>query len=71
MSRLDDETVAVRAATPAESALHFCHCYQSTAPLGGDFFNVVPVSETDAGIFIRGVMGHGSPPRWSRRSSAG
>lgn len=48
-----------RAATPAESALHFCHCYQSTAALGGDFFNVVPVSETDAGIFICDVMGHG------------
>ncbi len=48
-----------RSATPSESALHFCHRYQSTATLSGDFFSVVPVSESDAGIFICDVMGHG------------
>lgn len=59
-----------RSATPSESALHFCHCYQSTTTLSGDFFSVIPVSESDAGIFICDVMGHGIRRRCSRRLSA-
>jgi len=44
---------------PEHSALRFCHHYQPTSTLGGDFFEVVVPSETQAGIFIGDVMGHG------------
>lgn len=44
---------------PEESALEFCHHYQPTSTLGGDFFEVVVLSDTQAGIFIGDVMGHG------------
>jgi len=44
---------------PEQSALRFCHYYQPTSTLGGDFFEVVVPSETQAGIFIGDVMGHG------------
>lgn len=41
------------------SALHFCHRYIPAATLGGDFFHVLAISDTLAGIFIADVMGHG------------
>ena len=45
---------------PAEqSALQFCSKYLPTTTLGGDFFHILPVSDTEAGIFICDVMGHG------------
>ena len=48
-----------RTATPAESALRFFSRYLPTATLGGDFFHVQPISDTEAGVFICDVMGHG------------
>ena len=42
-----------------ESALAFWHLYRPSAMVGGDFFNVLAVSETVAGVFICDVMGHG------------
>ncbi len=46
--------------TPAkESALHFYHRYLPTGAVGGDFFDVLRISDTQAGVFICDVMGHG------------
>ena len=43
----------------AESTLRFHHLYKPTIALGGDFFDVLPISDTQAGVFICDVMGHG------------
>jgi serine phosphatase RsbU (regulator of sigma subunit)/CheY-like chemotaxis protein len=40
-------------------ALRFHHRYLPTATVGGDFFDVLPLSESAAGVFICDVMGHG------------
>jgi sigma-B regulation protein RsbU (phosphoserine phosphatase) len=42
-----------------DSLLSFCHRYHPTGQVGGDFFNVVPLAENKAGLFICDVMGHG------------
>ena len=48
------------ATVPAEqSALEFCHRYLPTGAVGGDFFNIRPLSDTRVGVFICDVMGHG------------
>jgi phosphoserine phosphatase RsbU/P len=44
---------------PEESWLRFCHWYQPAEQVGGDFFCVIPLSETAAGVFICDVLGHG------------
>lgn len=44
---------------PEQSAVQFCHRYRSTTELGGDFFDLLPVSDTQAGVLICDVMGHG------------
>jgi sigma-B regulation protein RsbU (phosphoserine phosphatase) len=45
---------------PAEqAALSFHSKYLPTNTLGGDFFHVIPVSDTEAGVLICDVMGHG------------
>jgi sigma-B regulation protein RsbU (phosphoserine phosphatase) len=46
-------------ANPADSGLRFCHRYLPTGAVGGDYFNVTALSDTEAGIFICDVMGHG------------
>ena len=46
-------------ARPEENALRFVSRYLPTTTLGGDFFHVVPISDTRAGVFICDVMGHG------------
>ena len=46
-------------ASPEQSALKFSHRYLPAASVGGDFFNVFPITETTAGVFICDVMGHG------------
>lgn len=48
-----------RSATKAESALRFCHRFIPAAELAGDFFSVYARSDSEAGIFICDVMGHG------------
>ncbi len=40
-------------------ALHFVHLYEPAGGVGGDFFDVLPVSDTAAGVMICDVMGHG------------
>ena len=45
---------------PAEaSELRFAHRYLPAATLGGDFFDIVQLSDTQCGILICDVMGHG------------
>ena len=46
-------------AAAAESALVFSARYLPTGAVGGDFFHVLPLSSTEAGVFICDVMGHG------------
>ena len=48
-----------RGSTEAESALQFFKFYYPTSDVSGDFFNIVPLSDTSVGIFICDVMGHG------------
>jgi len=48
-----------RNAKPEESALRFYSKYLPTGVVGGDFFHVLPISDTQAGVFICDVMGHG------------
>ncbi len=48
-----------RAATPRESDIRFFSRYIPTTAVGGDFFHVLPISDTQAGVFICDVMGHG------------
>jgi len=46
-------------AAPADSALRFCHRFIPATELAGDFFSVFALSDTQAGVFICDVMGHG------------
>jgi phosphoserine phosphatase RsbU/P len=46
-------------AAEESSLLHFCHRYHPSGQVGGDFFNVLALSETQAGLFLCDVMGHG------------
>ena len=48
-----------RDAAPGESAVAFFTRYLPTGAVGGDFFHVLPLSNTEAGVFICDVMGHG------------
>jgi phosphoserine phosphatase RsbU/P len=41
------------------SAVHFYHFYQPSMTVSGDFFEVLKLSDTSAGLFICDVMGHG------------
>ena len=42
-----------------EGALQFHYRYQPTTALAGDFFDVIALSDTMAGVLIADVMGHG------------
>jgi len=46
-------------AGPEASRLHFAHLYLPSTAVSGDLFHVLPLGETQAGIFICDVMGHG------------
>lgn len=48
-----------RGAAPARSALQFDHRYVPAATLGGDFFDIVQLSDTRCGVLVCDVMGHG------------
>lgn len=39
--------------------LNFCHSYQAWGAVGGDFFDILPVSETQVAVVVCDVMGHG------------
>jgi sigma-B regulation protein RsbU (phosphoserine phosphatase) len=44
---------------PERSALRFCDRYRPNGAVGGDFFDILALSDTCAGVFICDVMGHG------------
>lgn len=46
-------------APDGEAGLQFAHLYLPSTAVGGDFFSVLQISNTCAGIFICDVMGHG------------
>jgi len=48
-----------KSASPGESRFRFSHRYLPTGTVGGDYFNVLALSDTEAGVFICDVMGHG------------
>jgi sigma-B regulation protein RsbU (phosphoserine phosphatase) len=48
-----------KSAGPGESGFRFSHRYLPTGTVGGDYFNVLALSDTEAGVFICDVMGHG------------
>jgi sigma-B regulation protein RsbU (phosphoserine phosphatase) len=48
-----------RNAGPARTGLRFDHRYVAAATLGGDFFHIIPLSDTRCGILVCDVMGHG------------
>lgn len=48
-----------RGAALEASALRFTHCYVPATTLGGDFFDLLQLSDTRCGLLICDVMGHG------------
>lgn len=44
---------------PERSRLRFAHRYQAATSLGGDYFDVIALSDTRCGFLISDVMGHG------------
>lgn len=48
-----------REVAPEASALRFAHRYIPAASLGGDFFEIVQLSDTQCVVLICDVMGHG------------
>lgn len=50
------------AAAPDDSALRISHLFRPATIIGGDFFDVLPISETTLAVFIGDVMGHGVRP---------
>ena len=45
--------------SPEQSAILFCHRYTTTTELGGDFFDIRAISETEVSVLVCDVMGHG------------
>ena len=43
----------------AESAFQFTHRYQPSGTVGGDFFSITALSDTEVAVFICDVAGHG------------
>lgn len=46
-------------AAPDQSCVRFGHLYIPSGLVGGDFFDVLPLTGTQVGLFISDVMGHG------------
>lgn len=46
-------------ASPVESAFQFTHRYRPTGAVGGDFFTVSALSDTETSVFLCDVAGHG------------
>ncbi len=45
--------------TAAGGSLQVINEYRPSGPIGGDFYCLLPLSETSVGIFVADVMGHG------------
>jgi len=45
---------------PDQLSLSFHHIYKPASTVGGDFFDVLKLSQHQAGVFIADVMGHGA-----------
>jgi serine phosphatase RsbU (regulator of sigma subunit) len=45
---------------PGRLRLEFHHRYQPALAMGGDFFDITPISNDCVGIFVGDVMGHGT-----------
>jgi sigma-B regulation protein RsbU (phosphoserine phosphatase) len=45
--------------SPHRRGLQFAHRYCPAMALSGDFFNILPISDHEAGVLICDVMGHG------------
>jgi sigma-B regulation protein RsbU (phosphoserine phosphatase) len=60
LTMLPQQYPAFPAAGPqSQSAFEFTHRYLPTGTVGGDFFTVSALSDTEAGVFICDVAGHG------------
>jgi PAS domain S-box-containing protein len=46
-------------ATAEQSAFQFVHRYQPAESVSGDFFSITAISDTEVGVFICDVTGHG------------
>ena len=44
---------------PEESAFQFVHRYEPAESVSGDFFSITPISDSEVGVFICDVTGHG------------
>jgi sigma-B regulation protein RsbU (phosphoserine phosphatase) len=44
---------------PEDSAFQFVHRYEPAESVSGDFFSITPISDTEVGVFICDVTGHG------------
>lgn len=51
--------VLPRGAAPTDSAFKFTHRYQPSGTVGGDFFSISALSDTEVAVFICDVAGHG------------
>ena len=45
---------------PAPLALRFAHAYKPALSVGGDFFEIVRLSDSRAGVLVADVVGHGT-----------
>jgi len=60
LTMLPQEYPSFPLSAPADSsAFQFTHRYLPTGAVGGDFFSISALSETEAGVFICDVAGHG------------
>ncbi len=51
--------VLPRGAAAEDAAFQFAHRYLPSGTVGGDFFSITPISDTEVAVFICDVAGHG------------
>ena len=54
-----DRREFIAGAAKVGGSLRFCHAYKASGPVGGDFFDIFPLSDTQVGVLVCDVMGHG------------
>ncbi len=59
VAMLPQQQPAFPPGSPAANAFHFIHRYKPSGTVGGDFFTVNAISDTEAAVFICDVAGHG------------